>query len=183
MGNGYKEKVLKDREERFRRAVCESPVPIIIYDEDGRVLMLSKGWTHFSGYTIEDIPTIGDWMEAAYGERSGSKKDYIDSLFSLDESLENGEWNIRAKNGETRIWKFFTTPLGRANEGKKVLHSLALDITDQKVASETLITKIEELERFNELTVDRELKMISLKEEINSLLRKSGEKDKYKIAE
>lgn len=43
--------------------------------------------------------------------------------------------------------------------------------------------KIEELERFNDLSVGRELKMIDLKKEVNQLLLRLGEKEKYKIVE
>jgi DNA-binding NtrC family response regulator len=43
--------------------------------------------------------------------------------------------------------------------------------------------KIEELERFNELSVGRELKMVELKKEVNMLLKRLGEKEKYKIVE
>ena len=42
--------------------------------------------------------------------------------------------------------------------------------------------KIEDLEKFNRVTVDRELKMIELKKEINELLLQSGRKKKYTIA-
>lgn len=41
----------------------------------------------------------------------------------------------------------------------------------------------DELTRFNNLMVDRELKMIELKKEINNLLIRLGEKPKYKISE
>ena len=43
--------------------------------------------------------------------------------------------------------------------------------------------RIEELEKFNELSVGRELKMIELKKEVNSLLIRLGEREKYKIVE
>lgn len=45
-----------------------------------------------------------------------------------------------------------------------------------------LVKKIEDLERFNRAAVDRELKMIELKKEINELLKQSGRKEKYTIA-
>ena len=57
------------------------------------------------------------------------------------------------------------------------------DITERKLAEAVLKQKIEELERFNEVTVERELIMIKLKKEINNLLMKSGEPEKYRIVE
>jgi hypothetical protein len=40
---------------------------------------------------------------------------------------------------------------------------------------------VDELRRFNKLIVDRELRMIALKQEINALLKKTGEPEKYRI--
>ena len=129
---------LKDKEERWKRAIASSPVPIMIHDEDDKVLQISSGWTNFSGYTIDDIPTLADWTEKAYGERSGFKKDYINQLFTIDNSVKNGEWIVTAKNGLKRIWDFQTTPLGKDKNGKRILHSMAIDITEQKQAEEEL---------------------------------------------
>jgi PAS domain S-box-containing protein len=177
------EETLRESESRFHLAVANSPVPIMIHDEDDKILLLSNGWTVYSGYTIKDIPTMGDWTEAAYGERTGLKKDYIDNLFNIWKTQDNGEWTITTKDGSKRIWEFHTTPLGRVNKGKRVLHSLAIDITEQKKSEETLKQKIAELEEFNDLTVGRELKMVELKKEVNELLVKLGENEKYKIVE
>jgi predicted RNA-binding protein with EMAP domain len=57
------------------------------------------------------------------------------------------------------------------------------DITESKQAEKEIKEHIEELERFTYLTIDREEKMIELKEEINNLLEQAGNKKKYKIVE
>jgi PAS domain S-box-containing protein len=57
------------------------------------------------------------------------------------------------------------------------------DITEQKNNEEELNRRLEELERFNRLTLDREEKMIELKDEINGLLEQLGRNKKYKIVE
>ena len=43
------------------------------------------------------------------------------------------------------------------------------DVTEQKKAEKNLKEKIEELERYKKVTVDRELKMIELKKKIEEL--------------
>ena len=50
----------------------------------------------------------------------------------------------------------------------------------EKVANELYI-KVDELNRFNKINIDRELKMIELKSEINDLLKELGKEAKYKI--
>jgi PAS domain S-box-containing protein len=129
---------LKENEERWKRAIASSPVPILVHDEDGKILQVSSGWTNYSGYTMEDIPTLADWTENAYGKRSGLAKEYIDQLFTIDKTKKNGEWVITAKDGSKRIWDFQATPLGKDKNGRRVLHSMAIDITEQKQAEEEL---------------------------------------------
>lgn len=50
-----------------------------------------------------------------------------------------------------------------------------------KDSLDDLITKNNELERFHKITVDRELKMVELKKEINELFQKAGQPSKYHI--
>lgn len=50
-------------------------------------------------------------------------------------------------------------------------------------AEATLKEKYLELERFNKITVDRELRMIELKREINALLVAAGQAAKYRIVD
>jgi len=145
------QRALEESEERMRLAVAGSPIPIMIHDEDGKVLQLSKGWTKYSGYTILDIPTLDDWTEKAYGSRKGTEKDYIDKLFEINETVYNGEWNIKAKDGSVRIWEFQTTPLGKVYSGKRVLQSMAVDITDRKQIEKNLIKAKERAEESDRL--------------------------------
>jgi PAS domain S-box-containing protein len=50
------------------------------------------------------------------------------------------------------------------------------------MADQELNNKINELQRFHDLTVDREIFMIELKNEVNELLKESGKPEKYRIA-
>jgi len=127
---------LAEAQALFQNAIDSSPFPIMIHDEDDRVLQLSRGWTKLSGYTLAEIPTLGDWTEKAYGERTGSEKEYIDNLFTIDQTVNNGEWTITTKDGSQRIWEFQSTPLGEISRGKRVLLSMAADITERKQAED-----------------------------------------------
>ena len=74
------------------------------------------------------------------------------------------------------------TPVIEDGNLVKIIHTMT-DITERKRAEEKLEKKIEELRRFNEMTVERELKMVELKKEINSLLRGVGKEPRYRILE
>jgi PAS domain S-box-containing protein len=127
------------------RLIAAFPLPVIIHDDQDRILQMSEGWTHFSGYTLADVHTMDDWTEAAYGERRKWVKDYIDSLFAENRTLDHGEWVIRAKDGAKRVWHFLSTPLGVV-QGRRLLLAVASDVTELKRTEEAL-RKTEELLR------------------------------------
>jgi two-component system CheB/CheR fusion protein len=58
---------------------------------------------------------------------------------------------------------------------------MLLDVTDREEWAEELRTRNEELERFNDVAVGRELQMIKLKKEINALLEREGEAPRYRV--
>lgn len=66
---------------------------------------------------------------------------------------------------------------------KNKWHAIAIitDITNRKEAERELRCRMNDLEKFNRLAVGRELTMIELKKEINRLLIKAGEKERYNI--
>src|SRR6476469_9673355 len=61
-------------EERFRRAIIDAPLPIMLHAENGEVLQVNSAWTEFSGYQHSEIPTIEDWTEKAYHSRKSRKQ-------------------------------------------------------------------------------------------------------------
>ncbi len=77
-------------EEPFRRAVLDVPLPIMIHAEDGEVLSVNRTWSEITGYSPEEIPTIADWTQKAYGERTELVKADIDRLYKLDRRIAEG---------------------------------------------------------------------------------------------
>jgi PAS domain S-box-containing protein len=126
------EQQLVESEERFRKSVLMAPIPIMVHDEDGNVINISEGWTHFSGYTHEEIPDLKTWTEKVYGEKAKEVEEYVNGLFGETKTIFSGEFEIIAKSGEKRIWNFYTTPLGKSGNEKKLMLSMAPDITQRK---------------------------------------------------
>ncbi len=58
-----------------------------------------------------------------------------------------------------------------------------MDITQRRQAEMDLKEKMTELEEFNRLAVGRELKMVELKKEINTLLLEQGAAERYRVVE
>ena len=136
---------LRDREQRFYQTIMNVSVPTILYADDDTILLVNQVWTDITGYSIEDIPTMGDWTQKAYGERNTTAKKYIYSLFEADTRTDNGEWTVTTATGEKRVWQFSSMPVGREASGRRLIVSTAIDITERKRMEEQLRTLAAEL--------------------------------------
>ncbi len=121
-------------EERFRRAVLESPVPMMIYADDGQVLHLSRSWTELTGYTAADIPTVRVWNSVALQRNSAVP--------------EMGECRVVTRRGDIRTWLLSRASLGKLPEGAKLELLAAVDLTDRKQTEEQLRRANAELEQY-----------------------------------
>ena len=130
------ETALRDSEKRFRWAVMEAPFPIMIHAEDGEVLVLSRAWKEITGYDETDISTIADWTERAYGERREQIRSVIDRLYAAGRRQTEGEFTVNCKDGTQRMWEFSSTPLGRLPDGRRLVVSMAADLTERQRAEE-----------------------------------------------
>lgn len=116
-------------------AFVDAPLPIMLHAEDGQVVMLSREWMRLTGYTLEDIPTVDAWLRAAYGpEVAEIRSRGIDEAYHSEGPALQGEFGVRTASAETRIWKFYASPLGRLADGRRVLLSMAIDVSDQRRA-------------------------------------------------
>ena len=129
------EKELLESEERFRNAITFAPLPAIIHAE-GKVLQLTDEWTRITGYTLKDIPTIDKWVQKAYGQNAAPSKEFIENLYKIESRVDDGEWEVKTKDGRSRIWDFSTSPIGTLANGGKIVISMASDITERKLAAE-----------------------------------------------
>jgi PAS domain S-box-containing protein len=162
------------KSERIFSAFMEySPVYFFFKDQEAKPVRLSHNFEKMLGIPAKEA--IGKSMYDLFPKELAKKM--------IEDDLKVMQGKIPLKVVEELNGKIFETtkfPI-HVNENTSYLAGFTLDITDQKNAEKALIQKIDELEKFNELTVDRELKMIELKKEINELLKRLGEKEKYKI--
>jgi len=129
----YTEQALLESEARFRQAVQVSPYPIMIFAEDGEVIMLNQSWVEISGYSHAEISTIHDWARLAYRDTNKAWQVEQDSYRILEGGLQqtSGEFEITTKYGDTRIWDFSNASLGTMLDGRIMVISIADDVTDR----------------------------------------------------
>ena len=124
------EQKLQESEERFRNSILLAPIPIMVHDDSGKILNMSEGWSHFSGYTIDEVPDLKTWTQKAFGPKAEEVEKYVNGLFHKNETIFSGEFEITAKNGTKRIWNFYHTPLG-VSGGRNIMLNIAPDITQR----------------------------------------------------
>ena len=62
----------------------------------------------------------------------------IDQLYALDQAIDEGEELIRTADGRTRVWTFRSAPLGSDSRGRRLVVSMAADVTERKEAERAL---------------------------------------------
>ena len=142
------EEVLLESQRQLERVVDEAPIPIMLHAEDGQIMKISRTWTDITGYNLEDIPTVKIWTEKAYGKNN---KEYplLTSLYEVESQQYNGEHTVMTKYGESRIWDFYSAAIGKANDGRRIVMSVAIDITERKKAEKVLKVAKENAETAN----------------------------------
>jgi PAS domain S-box-containing protein len=165
------QKLLQDSEEKFRNAINYAPYPMMIH-ADGKVLQLSEEWIKQTGYTIDDIPTIQKWSLLAYGNDAILSEDYIKNLYNLEQPQLDGQWEVKIKDGSYVLWDFSSSPIGKLPNGKKMVISMASDISEINKYREQL----EEL--VGERTTDLELRTKELKKANEELIFAQSEMHK-----
>lgn len=133
---------VEEERDRLRRIVEGAPFPVIVHAEDGEVLHISRTWLDITGYSREELATMDDWVERAYGsgksEQRKSVKSDVDRLFLLDKPVDEGEYLIRTAEGKARTWAFRSAPVGEDRSGRRLVMSMAADITERRDGEERI---------------------------------------------
>lgn len=133
-------RALHESEDRLRRAIDNAPVPFMLHAEGGKVLQLNRTWTELSGYSQTELPDIQAWVRRAYGEKDqqAAVLSSINQLYALDHRVYEGEFKIKTADDRVRIWAFYTAPLGKLIDGRRLVVTAAIDTTERKQAEEAL---------------------------------------------
>ncbi len=128
-----------ENEVRFRQALIDAPIPIMLRSEDGDVILLNRIWTELTGYTLHDIPSVREWLVKALKEDKLEKVQFqIEQQFTKDEWGAMGEFEIRTVYGNELVWDIRSGPLASISDGRRLAITMAVDITERKHAEEEM---------------------------------------------
>ena len=69
------------------------------------------------------------------------------------------------------------------NDNIVKLRGIQIDITERKQAEEEIKKQLAELQRWNNATLGREMRILEIKREVNELLGQAGQPPRYPSAE
>jgi len=173
------EKTLEESEKKFKLLYEKAPVPYHTLSPTGLITDVNENWCQTLGYTKEEVlgKSIFDFISE--GERTKAQKSFAQKIVDGKSYTGGHEREYRTKTGEKRLFvihDFFLFD----NDGRVVsVYTTMEDITENKIAEQTLKEKINELERYKIITVNREMKMMELKNEINELCTQLHAKPRY----
>jgi PAS domain S-box-containing protein len=178
------EKKLLEFNEQIRvlsNVVEQSPLSVMITDRQGLIEYVNPKFASLTGYDAKEIRGSNPRVLKSGQHDQHFYADLWETILSGREW--HGEICNRKKGGEL-YWERASISSIRSQTGN-ITHFVSIreDFTEQMRMEAKLKEHMEELERFNKLTIKREGKMIFLKEEINALLLQMGREAKYKIVE
>jgi PAS domain S-box-containing protein len=176
------EEALRESEGRFRGYFEGSQIGMAVTSPDKGWIEVNHQLEEMLGYSLEELRQL-TWAKLTHPDDLEEDMRQFEKMLTGEVDHYTMDKRFIRKDGNT-VYTTLSVACVR-NEKGGVINVLAslLDITDSKLAEEELHQKMEDLERFSKMAVGREEKMVQLKEEINGLLRESGQLDKYKIVD
>jgi PAS domain S-box-containing protein len=167
---------LKKSEEMFSKAFQSNPVIITISAlSDGKIIEVNKAFEEHTGYSNNEVAgktniELNLWAEP-------DKAEPLFKFLKQRGSYREYELEFVTKSGERRTGLYSGEVVEFASE--PCVLTVIEDITERKKADEQIKKQIDELQRWYNVTVNREDRIMELKNEVNQLLARLNEPPRY----
>jgi PAS domain S-box-containing protein len=170
------EKALKESEERLKLALKGGDLGFWDVNLQTEVTIFNERYATMLGYELNELQKSREqWIKVLH-------PDDRERILKVGEDYRNGripdyevEYRAVTKTG-TVIWQASKGAMVESDESGDPLRMIGTvqDITKRKQAEDELRNRTEELEMFNKAMVDREMRIIEMKQEVNRLCNELG---------
>ena len=127
------------------------------------------------------IRNVQGWVELVAEADRDTMNDYFTNYVLGKRLRFNKEYRVSRKSDDKVLWVLGLGELIIKDNVITAMIGTIQDITDRKTIEQELDKKMNDLIRYQNVSVGRELVMINLKKEINDMLLKLGQAPKYTI--
>jgi len=179
------EKALHASEERYRLLFDRNPDGVFALDHTGRFLVANPACVTMSGYSLAELLQM-TFMQLCAPDQFATTTAEFQRLMR-EPGYSELETDLIRKDGR-RIQAWIAGEAVVSGGKATGVHGTVKDITERNYAEALIQQQIEELRvanedlaRFNRVAVGRELRMVGLKKEVNTLCVLAGQPPRYAL--
>jgi PAS domain S-box-containing protein len=166
---------LKESEEKYRSIVEDQTELVCRFLPGGLLTFVNEAYCRYFGKKREEL--IGRSFMTFIPDEDQEQVEKHFMFINMENPVAKYEYRVISPNGEI-CWQQWTNRAIFDKQGNLIeFQAVGSDITERKRMEEELRKRIEDLEKFYDMAVSRELKMKEMKNEIESL---KAELSKYK---
>ncbi len=174
------EEAIRESEERFRMVFENVFDGISIYSEDPdplkrRLIECNERYASMAGRSREELLHLGSTLELQIMLEDNANDKRLKSLAGGREYKSSFSW-IRP-DGKENIVEYVGVPI--TWRGKSHTIGIDRDITERKRTETAIQEKVAELQRWQDIMLDRQDRTQELKREVNKLCHRAGEIPRY----
>jgi PAS domain S-box-containing protein len=158
---------------RYKTLMETSTDSIYVLNEKGDLREANAAFRHRRGYTAAEVKglNVADWDARLTREQLQKR------LRALVGDSVVFETRHRCKDGS--IFDVEVCATGVRIDGEQLVFCVTRDITERKQAERKMLAQLDELRRWQEVTLGREDRVLELKREVNQLRERLGEAARY----
>ena len=177
------QQALIESERSYRELVESANSAILRWSCDGRITFVNDFAQRLFGWRADEVigQSVSMLVPAEYST-GADLTGLVEDVASHPDRYPNNINESVCRDGR-RVWMTWTNRALRDDQGHLTgILAVGNDITQRKRVEEELRQRNEELDRFNQASVGRELQMIALKRQVNDLSRQLGREPPFDLS-
>jgi len=170
--------LLEEKARQLREITDCAPVMLAEIDAAKCYRFVNDYYAEIFGLAPQDLVGKRVWQIMG-DEQFSHAESYLNTALSGDDAMYDFEQPATIAGQPNRVLSVHYSPeYDAANRVVGVIAAIS-DVTERRRAEDALKVQVEEMARFQRLTIGRELDMVALKQEVNTLHQQLGKAEKY----